>query len=137
MKNILKKIFTINNLLISIGFLCMYIVPIILFGEVVPYTHDTINAGLTKAGYIAIAIIVIILCKKIRERIIKLPKSLVRGLILSIFPIAYWLIASVGVDYLLSFLLAVSKYLDRVIIFIIIGRLFYIAEETLHGKEVK
>lgn len=137
MKNILKKIFTINNLLTTLGFVFMYIVPIILFGEVVPYTHETLDAGLTKAGYIAVAIMVIIICRKVRERVLQLPKSLTRGLILSIFPIAYWLIANLGVDFLVSFLTSVSHYIDRIIVFIIIGRLFYCAEESMHGKELK
>lgn len=136
MRNILKKIFTINNLLIFLGFTCSYIVPIILFGEVIPYTRESLGAGLTKAGYIAVSIIIIIICKKIKEKIITLPKSLIRGLILSIFPILYWLVANIGVDYLVNFFSSVASYMDRIIVFIIIGRMFYCAEESLHGKEL-
>ena len=137
MKNILKKIFTLKNLFLVLGFTFMYIVPIILFGEVIPYTHDTLDAGLTKAGYVAVAIIAVIICKKLKERILALPKCLTRGLVLSIFPIMYWVIASVGVDWLLSFLTSISHYVDRLIIFIIIGRLFYTAEETIVASERK
>jgi hypothetical protein len=137
MKNILKKIFTLKNLFLVLGFTFMYIVPIILFGEVVPYTHDTLDAGLTKAGYIAVAIMVIIICKKVKERILALPKCLIRGLVLSIFPIMYWVIATVGIHWLLALLTAISRYVDRLIIFIIIGRLFYTAEETIVASERK
>ena len=134
MKNILKKIATINNLLLFLGFTCTYIAPIVLFGEVIPYTRESLGAGLTKAGYIAVAILTLIICKKIKEKIITYPKSLKRGLILSVFPISYWIVANIGVDYILNFFTSVSAYMDRIIVFIVIGRLFYCAEESLNGN---
>ena len=53
-----------------LGFSFQYIIPIILFGGVIPYTHDGISAGLTKMGYIAIIVICIIIGKKIKEKLL-------------------------------------------------------------------
>jgi hypothetical protein len=52
-----------------------------------------------------------------------------------LFPIAYWGIAVIGINYLTTFLLSVSKYVKKLILFIVLGHIFYIAEETLSSKE--
>lgn len=119
------------------GFFFQYIMPIILFGNVLPYTHEGVKAGLTKAGYFAFAIICVIIVRKIKEKILELPKSLKRGLILSIFPCVYWLVANIGVDYLVAFFTSFAGWWSSVLIFIIIGRAFFSIYEGFCENENK
>ena len=126
-----------SNILSSIGFIFQYIVPIVLFGNVIPYTHESLEAGLTVMGYIAIAIIVIIISGKLKDKLHGMPKSLVRASLLSLFPITYWLIVKIGINYLLNLFVALAGYWGYLIIFIIIGRLFYILSEIIYDKKGK
>ena len=123
------------TLLSIFGFLIQYIIPIVIFGDVIPYTHGQLAAGLTKAGWIALAIIVLIISRKLRDKLHECPKGLWRALALSIFPIVSWVIVLIGLRYLERFAHTVNMYWDKVIIFIIIGRLFYIVSETILEKE--
>ena len=124
-----------SNILSSIGFIFQYIVPIVLFGNVIPYTHESLEAGLTVMGYIAVAITIIIISGKLKDKLHEMPKGLVRALLLSLFPIAYWLIVKIGVNYLLNLFVAIANYWGYLIIFIIIGRLFYIISEIVYDKK--
>lgn len=124
----MKKLSTVFNF---IGFTIQYIVPIVLFGNVIPYTHDGIKAGLTGVGYIALAVLLFFLSKKLKEWILQQKKSVWRGLVLSIFPIVWWLIIFLCLGWLNRFLLTFAQYWDKVIIFIIIGRIFYVVSETI------
>ena len=124
-------------LLPCLGFVIQYIVPIILFGNVIPYTRGTIEAGLTVMGYIAMGIIAFILIGKIKAYLLSKPKSLTRGIILSIFPVVAWLIVNIGISAVVNFLNSFLDYWHYTIIFIIIGRLFYILDEALTDKELK
>ena len=126
-----------SNILSGIGFIFQYIIPIILFGNVIPYTHESLEAGLTAMGYIAVAITVIIISGKLKGKLHEMPKGLVRALLLSLFPIAYWLIVKIGVNYLLNLFVAIANYWGYLIIFIIIGRLFYIISEIVYDKKVE
>lgn len=114
-----------------VGFIIQYIFPILLFGTVTPYTHGALEKGLTVAGYTAIGVLVFFISKKLKEWILARPKSLWRGLALSIFPIVWWLITFLCLRWLSTFMLTVSHYWDKVIIFIIVGRCFYIASEAV------
>lgn len=82
-------------------------------------------------GYIAVGVLVYFISKKLKEWILGKPKSLWRGLILSIFPIVWWLLIFLCLGWLSSFMLTLSHYWDKIIIFIIVGRGFYVASETL------
>ena len=124
----MKKLSTVMNLL---GFIIQYIAPLLLFGSVVPYTHDALEKGLTGMGYIAIGVLVYFISKKLKEWLLGKPKSLWRGLILSIFPIVWWLLIFLCLGWLSSFMLSLSHYWDKVIIFILVGRAFYVASETV------
>lgn len=124
-----------SNILSAIGFIFQYIIPIILFGNVIPYTRESVSAGLTAMGYIAAAIIILIISGKLKNKIHEFPKGLKRALCLSVFPVAYWFIAKIGIDYLLSFFTALSKYWGYVIIFIIVGRMFCVMSELVTEKE--
>ena len=125
-----------SYILSSIGFIFQYIIPIMLFGNVIPYTRE---AGLTFVGYIAIVIIILIASGKLRGRLHEMPKGLVRALWLSLFPIAYWFIIKIGIDYIMKLFVSLANYWGYVIIFIFLGRLFYVIGEAIYedkkGKE--
>ena len=120
-----------SYILSGIGFIFQYIIPIFLFGNVLPYWRE---AGVTVMGYIAIAIIALIICGKLKGKLHEMPKGLVRASLLSLFPIAFWLIVKIGVNYLLNLAVDLAQYWGYVIIFIIIGRLFYIISEIIYEK---
>ena len=58
------------------GFVFQYIIPIILFGNVIPFTHGVVKAGLTAGGYIALGILVFIIINKAKEYFNNLPADL-------------------------------------------------------------
>lgn len=120
-----------------LGFIFQYIIPIILFGNVVPFTHGAVRAGLTVSGYIAGGTLLFIIINKIKAWLHSKPKSLTRGVILSAFPVAIWIIINIGLESVNRFLSSFIGYWHYVIVFIIIGRLFYIADEALAEKETK
>ena len=126
-----------SNILSVIGFIFQYVVPIALFGNVIPYTHESLEAGLTVMGYLAIAIIVLILSGKLKNKLHEMPKGLVRALLLSLFPVAYWLIVKIGINYLLNLFVALAQYWGYIIIFILIGRLFYVISELIYDTKGK
>ena len=126
-----------SNILSGIGFIFQYIIPIILFGNVIPYTHGSLSAGLTKMGYIAVAIIVIVICGKLKNKLHEAPKGLVRALLLSLFPIVYWVIAKIGINCILNLFASLARYWGYLIIFILIGRLFYVISEIIYDKDGK
>ena len=123
----------LSTVLNCVGFIVQYVVPILLFGNVIPYTRQDIEVCLTEMGYIAIGVLVFFVCKKLKEWILERPKSLWRGLILSIFPIVLWFLISICLGWLSAFMLGFSMYWDKVIIFIIVGRCFYVAGETVYN----
>ena len=125
-----------SNILSCIGFIFQYIVPIVLFGNVIPYTHESLEAGLTVMGYIAIATIVLILSGKLKDRLHEMPKGLVRAFLLSLFPVASWVIVKIGINYLVNLCIALAQYWGYIIVFILIGRLFYIISEMIYDKKV-
>ena len=120
-------------LLISFGFLFEVIMPICVFGMVIPYTHGELEQGLTGAGIIAIAVVILLISKKVKEALREQPKSWLRGAILSAFPVATWCILGVGIEKVADFFLVLVDYWWLALIFIIIGRIFYIVEECLNG----
>lgn len=126
-----------SYILSAVGFIFQYIIPILLFGNVIPYTHESLEAGLTVMGYIAIAITTVIISGKLKEKLHSMKKGLVRALLLSLFPVAYWLIAKIGINYILNLFIALARYWGYIIIFIVIGRLFYVISELVYDKGEK
>jgi hypothetical protein len=124
----MKKLATFFNF---VGFCIQYLFPIVIFGDVIPYTRDGIGKCLTAMGYIAIALLVYFILKKFKEWLLQKPKSLKRAVILSLFPVAWWLIVFLGLDWLSAFMLTFSHYWDKVIFFIILGRAFYCLSEAM------
>ncbi len=116
-----------------VGFLIQYIVPVILFGDVVPYTKEGFVKGLTGVGYIALGVTLYFIAKKLKEVVLQRKKSVWRGLILSLFPFAWWLIIFLCIGWITSFVVAFSHYWSKVLIFIFVGRAFCVASEAIHS----
>lgn len=121
-----------------VGFVIQYLVPIIIFGDVVPYTRDSVGKCLTAMGYIAIALFLFFVAKKVKEWLLQKPKSIKRALMLSVFPIVWWLAILIGVDFVSAFVLKFSNYWDSVIVFILLGRGCCVVSEALSsmGEDV-
>lgn len=124
-------------LLPCIAFIFQYIIPVLLFGNVIPFTHGAVKAGLTASGYIAGGVLLFIIINKVKEWLHSKPKSLTRGIILSIFPIAIWTVINVALGAIERFLASFISYWHYVIIFIVIGRIIYVVDEALTAKEEK
>lgn len=128
----MKKLATLFSIL---GFMIQYLFPIALFGDIIPYTQDNVGKALTGMGYVAIALVLYFVTKKVKEWLLRKPKSIVRALILSIFPIVWWAAILLGVDFASSFLLKFANFWDKVIIFILLGRGCYVLSEALSSGE--
>ena len=115
--------------LLACGYMFQYIIPLIMFGYVVPYTHDA--KGFTIAFYLAFIVTAFIISGKIKGKIEKQEKSLFRELLLSVFPIVMWAMIGFGIDKVLIFVTSLSRYWWHSLIFIFIGRLFFIIEAEL------
>lgn len=120
-----------------VGFAIQYIVPIVIFGDIVPFTttKEAVGRCLTGMGYVAIALALFFALKKVKEWILQKPKSIKRALLLSIPPIVWWVAIFIGLEFLSSFMLKFSNYWDKVILFIILGRGCYVVSEALSAEE--
>ena len=120
-------------LLCAAGFTFQYIIPAALFGGVFDYTHA--KGGLTKDGIFDLFLLLYILCRRLRDRFVLMDKGLKRGIILSLFPIAGWIIINCGIDFLQRLITDIAVCWDKIIIFIILGRAFYVGAEIVEEGE--
>lgn len=104
------------------GYICQYLMPIILFGFVVPYYRGTTGARATGAGIIALCLILAITYRKIEKKIDENCKGVWHGIFLSIFPIVIWIALGIGIQRVLNFVNTLVDYWWIAFIFIIIGR---------------
>lgn len=128
----MKKLATLFQF---VGFTIQYLLPIIIFGDIVPYTKESVGRCLTGMGYVAIALVLYFIAKKFKEWLLQKPKSIKRALILSIFPIVWWAAIFIGLDFVSGFLQTFSNYWDKVILFIVLGRGCYVVSEALVNTE--
>lgn len=128
----MKKLATLFQF---VGFTIQYLLPIIIFGDIVPYTKESVGRCLTGMGYVAIALVLYFIAKKFKEWLLQKPKSIKRALILSIFPIVWWVAIFIGLDFVSGFLQTFSNYWDKVILFIVLGRGCYVVSEALVNTE--
>ena len=61
----------LRTVLYFLGYLFQYLMPIILFGIVVPYYRGTMNQGMTGAGLVALCLALFITYRKIERKIEK------------------------------------------------------------------
>jgi hypothetical protein len=130
----MKKLATLFSF---VGFAIQYILPIVIFGDIVPFTttKEAVGRCLTGMGYIAIALALFFVLKKVKEWILQKPKSIKRALLLSVPPIVWWVAIFIGLDYLSSFMLTFANYWNKVILFILLGRGCYVVSEALASGE--
>lgn len=124
----MKKLATLFSIA---GFAIQYLLPIVVFGDIVPYTKDGFGRCLTDMGYIAVALVLYFASKKFKEWLLQKPKSIKRALILSLFPIVWWGVVFIGVEFLTAFVANFSGFWDKVIIFILLGRGCSVVSEAL------
>lgn len=120
-----------------IGFIVQYIVPVFLFSDVIPFVVENPDKAVTAVGYVCIAVCLIILWRKAKKKIIEMPKAWWRALVLSIPPIAVWLVIWFLLGTLSGFIVKFSAYWDDILIYIIIGRICVVVSETLYNIEPK
>ncbi len=120
-----------------LGFVIQYLVPIFLFGDIIPFTttKDVVKGCLTGMGYIAIALALFFVMKKVKEWVLQKPKSLKRAIVLSIPDILWWGAIYIGLDFTTDFMLKISRYWSGVIIFILLGRGCAMISEALSAEE--
>ena len=118
-----------------IGFIIQYIVPIFLFSDVVPFVVKNPDKTLTTVGAIAFILAGVFLWKKLKKKILELPKAWWRALILSIPSIVVWLIVWKLLGTVTGFIVSLGNYWGGILVFIIIGRVFAILSETFYNIE--
>lgn len=128
----MKKLATLFQF---VGFTIQYLLPIIIFGDIVPYTTESVGKCLTGMGYVAVGLVLYFICKKFKEWLLQRPKSIKRALILSVFPIVLWAAVFIGLDFVSDFLQKFSNYWDKVLLFIVLGRGCYVISEALANSE--
>lgn len=113
----------------------MYGVPLALFGGIMPYFHGELGAGLSKMGCVALFALAVIVSAKIRDRIKDGDKSLGRGVLLMLFPIAWYVIINIALREVLEFVTSLVSYWHYCFIFIVIGAVFYVLYESASEEE--
>ena len=124
----MKKLATFFSLA---GFAIQYLLPIIVFGDIVPYTKEGWGRCLTGMGYLAVALALYFVSKKVKEWLLQKPKSIKRALFLSLFPVVWWVVVFIGVDFLTEFTANFAAFWDKVIVFILLGRGCSVVSEAL------
>lgn len=114
-----------------LAFLCMYIAPILLFSGVKPFIHGEIKAGMTRLGYIAIALISVLCWLKITDYVKKQKESVPRALFLCVTPIAVWVLVNLGIDHIAETVTDIAHYWDKVLIFVLLGCIFNVFAERI------
>ena len=116
----MKKTRLIIWLLHITSFIFETALPIILFGNVLPYTHEAKSAGFTRIGYIAVCVLIVLAAFKI-VRCIDKTHAFRRQIIISALILAVWIFIGNGLEYLADILNGLCAYWGRVTMFIIIG----------------
>jgi hypothetical protein len=117
------------------GFTFTVAIPILMFGGIIPYTHEGKAAGFTTMGYLALVVFVIILAAKLRSRLKERPESLARGVLLALFPLGAWAVIRIGLDKIVALATNISEYWGSVLVFLLIGCMFYVGAEAIGEKE--
>lgn len=125
------------NLFAFLGFAIQYVVPILLFGDIVPFitTKEAVGKCLTGMGYVAVALVLFFALKKVKEWILMKPKSIKRAIILSIPAVVWWVAIFLGLNFITDAIVKFTSYWEYVIIFILLGRGCYIISEGLSAEE--
>lgn len=118
-----------------LSFALQYCVPVAIFGQVIPYTHDDIKAGLTKMGYFALVFLVIIASKKIKKRLMETATHVQESVIDSVTLLAVWCVIQIGLNLILGFIANLAAYWMRILLFLILGRLVAVCAAYLESEQ--
>jgi hypothetical protein len=121
----------LKNGMFVLSYIFQYIIPIVLFGGVIPYTHGELGAGLTGCGVIAACIILALIYRKIKAIIKDKLTGVAQELLLSLFPIAMWVTVGKGIYGVMNFINSLIDYWWVALIFIILGRVCAIVGKAL------
>jgi len=132
--NKFKKFITENTDLVLAGVIT-YVIPLLLLSEKVGFIKEATTLQKLAIGGILIVIIAfIILYKKMKEYIIRLPKGITRGVLRIINSTFYWSIVF-GAIYGIEHVVDDAKQLwIRVGVCFIIGHVFYMRDEIKKAK---
>ena len=119
------------------AYLSQYIMPIVLFGFVVPYFKGAMGPGVTGAGIVALCLALFITYRRIEKKIDESCKGFWHGFFLSIFPILMWVILGLGISRVLHFVNTLVDYWWIAFIFVILGRILTTVADAMAEKENK
>lgn len=124
----------LRTFLYVFAYICQYLMPIILFGIVVPYYRGAMGPGATGAGIVALCIVLAITYRRIERKIDENVKGAWHGIFLSIFPMLLWVALGIGIGRVLTFVNTLVDYWWIAFIFIIIGRICTIVADAMEEK---
>lgn len=113
------------------SYIFQYLMPIMLFGFVVPYFRGQKVVGLTGVGVIAFCLVLALTYGKIQKKIDKNVSGIWHGILLSIVPIIAWVAMGLGIQRLLNFVHTLVDYWWIAFIFIILGRICFTVADTM------
>ena len=126
---VLPKIFYI------VGFTLEYVIPLLLFGFVTPLVHGKLDEGFTTVGLIAVGIFGFICLGKIKEIVKQWKKGIGRAVILALIKAVPLIVLAIFTNWLSTFIISFTTYLNRVIPLFIAGCTFDMTAEYLESKE--
>lgn len=128
----MKKLSTLFSI---VGFAIQFVAPVLLFGDVIPYTKEQVGKCLTGMAYVAGAVLLFFALKKVKEWLLQKPKSILRGILLSLPSVFWWVAIFLALDYVRAFTITLTEYWVKVIYFVVVGRICYIISEALEAEE--
>lgn len=118
-----------HNICGLIGFTLCYIVPLIVFGTIVKYTNVANGIYIAFWGYVALIIAGIIVWKKLKEKVLQMKHSALRGILLSIFSFISWGLVFGLIYFMMLAGVKLYNYWLSVGACLLLGRIFYILNE--------
>lgn len=127
----------LNSVLYALSFLFQFVLPIVFFGGVIPYTQEGKGAGLTKMGVLALFVLFVVLFFKVKKKIKQKVTPLTGSILDSIAPVVIWVAVQICLDHIVSTVNSLALYWGRVLAFIIIGRLLHWLASYLSTPETE
>lgn len=118
----------------TLSFIFEAVLPVLLFGNILPYTHEGKEAGLTKIGYIAAATLTVLLAIKLVKCIDK-TRMFRRQVIISAILIVVWMVLGHGLVYIADILNGICLYWGRITLFLLIGQLLKLVAVKMQEVE--
>ena len=124
-----------ENIFAILGFIFTSVIPLLLFGMFGSFTKTGFWAKFTIWFYIALTIFAIIVATKLKSKVKSLPHSIKRGLLLSVFTFVFWGLLFGAFLFIGNFIDKLITYWVAVGICFVIGRFFYILDESKKSEK--